>query len=128
MAWIDLPALGPEEATDDPDMLGALEFVDTLAPRLRSGTTLYRNDEEIWATVSGYQVRLGRGVDMAAKALSLQALLEQDLPTDATLVLIAPAYPAVRTSPAGTEDGEIVEGDAGAEDSEGEDEGGQDDG
>lgn len=135
MAWIDLPSLGSDEG--DPDMLGALEFVDTLPPRLHAGTTIYENGDEIWANVSGYQVRLGRGVDMSAKALSLQALLEEELPENATLVLIAPAYPAVTTSAddaAVEEAGEDPEGDATAGEETGEaapedeEEAGEDDG
>lgn len=129
MAWIDLPSLGSDAAADDPDMLGALEFVASLAPRLHPGTTLYENGDEIWATVSGFEVRLGRGVDMAAKALSLQALLAEELPADATLVLIAPAYPAVRTSSGDTvseETGDDADGAAPTEEETAEDGGGDD--
>lgn len=114
MARIELPGLSPEEAATDPDMAAALEFVDTLPTRLQPGTIVYRHEGELWATVSDHQVRLGRGVEMAAKALSLQALLEKDLPQDAILVLIAPTNPAVTTPSVQTGgDGEAGE-DAGA--------------
>lgn len=97
LAWIDMPELGSGEAAPPTDLLGALEFVDTLPSDLRPGTVVFHHEGEIWATVSGHQVRLGRGVDMAAKALSLDALLAEDLPEDAVVVLIAPTNPAYTT-------------------------------
>lgn len=123
MAWIDMPELGSGEAAPDADLLGALEFVDTLSPNLRSGTTVFHHEGEVWATVAGHQVRLGRGVDMAAKALSLQALLAEDLPEDAVVVLIAPTNPAYTTpgsrDPAGEETAdEETEPDAGQQGSD----------
>lgn len=114
MARIELPGLSPGEAASDPDMAGALQFVDTLAPRLHPGTVVYSNEGELWATVSGHQVRLGRGVEMAAKALSLQALLEEELPEDAILVLIAPTNPAVTTPSSQTGEDDQVDGETGA--------------
>ncbi|HET7846891.1 MAG TPA: hypothetical protein VFL72_05310, partial [Acidimicrobiia bacterium] len=79
--------------------LGALEFVAGLAPELRAGTTIrMRANGEFWAEVSGYEVRLGRAVEMEAKARSLAALLAQNPPPGSVLILIAPAHPA-RTMP-----------------------------
>lgn len=103
MARIDLPGIGDDEAVDSVDMLGALEFVATLDKRLHPGTVLFYHEGEIWATVSGYQVRLGRADAMGEKALSLGALLREDIPEGSTLVLIAPTNPAVMT-PAPTEE------------------------
>lgn len=102
MARIDLPGISDAEATEDVDLLGALAFAAALPPDLFRDTVLARRDGEMWASVFGYEVRLGRSVDMAEKALSLDALLEENLPETATLVLIAPTNPAVVT-PSGEE-------------------------
>lgn len=121
MAWIDMPGIGDAEATDSTDVLGALEFVEALPGGLRSDIVLSRIDGEVWATVSGYQVRLGRAVDMSEKALSLDALLAEDVPEGSTLVLIAPTNPAVMTP--GQADGEEGEGGATTEEDDGADDG-----
>lgn len=97
MAWIEMSEMTDGEATDSTDLLGALEFVEALPTDLRPGTVVTRADGELWATVDGYQVRLGRAVDMTEKALSLDALLGQGIPEGSTVVLIAPTNPAVLT-------------------------------
>jgi hypothetical protein len=58
----------------------------------------------LWATVSNYQVRLGRSDDMTEKALSLAALLEERPPEGSMLTLIAPTNPAWK-APSDTDDG-----------------------
>jgi hypothetical protein len=45
--------------------------------------------------VGGYQVRLGRPVEMGEKALSLAALLREQPPAGSILTLIAPTNPAI---------------------------------
>lgn len=97
LARIDMPGVGDDEATDSTEMLGALEFVANLDPRYHPGTTITFHEGEIWATVAGFQVRLGRADAMAEKALSLGALLQEDIPEGSTLVLLAPTNPAVMT-------------------------------
>lgn len=97
MAWIDMSGIADAEATESADVLGALEFVEALPGGLRPGTVLSLIEGEVWATVSGYPVRLGRAVDMTQKALSLDALLTEDIPEGSTLVLIAPTNPALMT-------------------------------
>jgi cell division protein FtsQ len=77
-------------------VLGALEFAAALPDALRAGTVIrLEANGELWAEVSGYQVRLGRPVEMGDKALSLAALLAQSPPQGSTLTLIAPRNPAV---------------------------------
>jgi POTRA domain, FtsQ-type len=95
MVRIEMPELADVAATSTPEMLGALQFVEALPTSLRRGSEVSHHDGEMWATVLGYQVRLGRAVEMREKALSLSALLEEDLPAGAVLVLIAPTNPAV---------------------------------
>lgn len=94
MAWIQLPE-APEKGVSR-QMLGALEFVEALPGELRSGATIrMRANGELWGEVGGYEVRLGRAIEMRAKALSLAALLDQHPRPGSTLVMIAPAHPAV---------------------------------
>jgi hypothetical protein len=119
---IDMPGIGDDEATDSTEMLGALEFVANLDQRYHPGTAITFHEGEIWATVAGFQVRLGRADAMAEKALSLGALLQQDIPEGSTLVLLAPTNPAVMTpqeEPGADDDerpGEGEEGEGGSDD------------
>jgi cell division protein FtsQ len=97
MAWIEMPELAGVAVETTPDVIGALEFIDALPANLRDGTVVTTNDGEIWATVDGYQVRLGRAVEMGEKAVSLVALLGESPVAGSVLVLIAPTNPAVAT-------------------------------
>jgi cell division protein FtsQ len=97
MARVELPELNDEEAVTAADMLGALAFVDALPERLHQGTVVTTHDNELWATVTGFQVRLGRPVEMREKALSLTALLAEGIPESSIVVLIAPTNPATMT-------------------------------
>lgn len=103
MAHIDMPGLADVAAESAPDMLGALQFIDALPVALHADTVVTTHEGELWASVSGYQVRLGRGVEMREKALSLQALLEKPIPEGSILILIAPTNPATKT-PGSTQD------------------------
>jgi hypothetical protein len=102
---VDMTDLVDVAVTTSPDFLGALEFGDALPSNLRQGTVVYLHEGELWAEVSDYQVRLGRPVEMAEKALSLAALLRERIPGGSTLVLIAPTNPAVMTPQADDENG-----------------------
>jgi len=100
MAWIQLPEVPLAESDSSRDVLGALEFVAGLPEEIRAGTTIrMRVNGEFWGQVSGYEVRLGRAVDMDAKARSLTALLAEQPAPGSTLILIAPAHPAVTPPP-----------------------------
>lgn len=106
MARIQLPDLSEDSATMSKELLGALEFVSALPARRHTGTLVTIQDGELWATVTGYQVRLGRPVEMGEKALSLDALLDQDIPGGSLLVLIAPTNPSyLAPSPETTDSG-----------------------
>ena len=106
LGWARLSEILEPDAVDSTVVLGAIEFIGELPDTLSTDVIIRIEDNgELWAVVSGYQVRLGRAVEMKAKALSLAALLEEDPPLDAVLTLIAPTYPAV-TPARGTEPGE----------------------
>lgn len=130
MARVDMPGLADAAAETAPDLLGALEFIEALPTDLRERTVVTAHEDELWATVVGYQVRLGRGVEMREKALTLDALLEQPIPEGSVLVLIAPTNPSVMTPGATSEpNGQDTDGtavDAGPDDGEAEDGGSAD--
>lgn len=92
---IDLGSTGIGETSSDPMVLGAIEFVASLPPALHHRTVLTTDGEGLFATVSGHVVRLGRPVDLYAKATVLTEMLEQDLHPAARIDLIAPTRPAV---------------------------------
>lgn len=94
MAWIEMPQIPDTDVPDSPELLGALEFVESLPEELHAGTVLTLVDGELFAAVQGHQVRLGRAVDMTEKALSLAALLDEGIPEGSTVNLIAPTHPA----------------------------------
>lgn len=116
MAQIQLPGLDDRDAGTSPVVLGAAEFVDNLPEELHETTFLRVVEGELWATVQGWEVRLGRPVDMAEKALSLVALLDEPLPEGATLILVAPTHPATDTPEAVAGDGDVVDGEQATED------------
>lgn len=94
MGWVEMTDIGTDEAPESIELLGALEFVAALDPDLQEGTVVRVQDGELWATVSGFEVRLGRADEMAEKALSLGALLEENLVEGSILTLIAPTNPS----------------------------------
>jgi cell division protein FtsQ len=96
LAWIQVPDVPLAEAESSREVLGALEFVAGLPEELRAETTIrMRVNGEFWGRVSGYEVRLGRAVEMDAKARSLTALLATNPRRGSVLIMIAPAHPAV---------------------------------
>lgn len=96
MPWIRLGAVPIDETETSPEVLGSLEFAATLPDELKAGARVRTEPGgEIWAEVAGFQVRLGRAVEMGAKALSLAALLRERPAPGSTLTLIAPTHPAV---------------------------------
>jgi cell division protein FtsQ len=104
LARIEMPQLADREAPSSIELTGALEFVRSLPAELQAGTVVTHQDDELWATVSNYQVRLGRSDDMTEKALSLSALLEERPPKGSTLILIAPTHPSSITPSADDDD------------------------
>jgi cell division protein FtsQ len=121
MARVEMATVPDRDAEKSPDLLGALEFVAALPPDLHEGTVVSRENEELWATVSGFRVRLGRSVEMAEKAVSLDALLSEGIAEGSTLILIAPTNPAVMgpsgdDATTGDEDPSGSEGEDGGED------------
>ena len=106
---VELPIIGRAEAEKSPLALGAIEFVAALA-EAHPDLIVRHLTGELWATVDGFDVRLGRPENMLAKARSLEALLTEQHPPGSVLILIAPTHPAVSLPPgAGEEAGESGE-------------------
>ena len=106
LPWVHLPFVSGEEAASDASVLGAVEFFDHLPVHLWENSRIYVESGELWAAVDGHDVRLGRPVEMAQKAATLTAILQEDLRDGVVIVLIAPTHPAL--SP--TKTGPIPEG------------------
>jgi hypothetical protein len=99
MPWVQIGGVVATAAEPGAELLGSLEFAANLSEELRPGATLRTEaGGELWAEVGGYQVRLGRPVDMGEKALSLSALIREQPPAGSTLNLIAPTNPAISPS------------------------------
>jgi cell division protein FtsQ len=103
MGHVSLVSVTDAEAVTSQWVLGALEFIDTLPVALGSDALVDERSGELWAVVGGFEVRLGRPVDMSDKALSLATLLEEPLVAGTTINMIAPTNPAT-VPPGGIED------------------------
>jgi hypothetical protein len=79
-------------------VLGAGEFLSALPLDLAPTVVMRLQSDELWTTVEGYEVRLGRPVEMREKAVSLMGLLLEDIAPGSTLVMIAPTHPAVESA------------------------------
>ena len=124
MPWIRFPELSDDDAGDSVFVLAAAEFVASFPDSTHSDMTMRVEDGELWAILDGYQVRLGRPIEMEAKARSLMVLLQESPAENSMLILIAPSHPAVQppatasTSPEGAEENVDGNTDGEAEQSE----------
>jgi hypothetical protein len=98
MPWVQIGAV--DATAEDPslELLGSLEFAQGLSDELKTGARVRNESGELWADVGGYEVRLGRAVEMRQKALSLAALIREQPPEGSILTLIAPTNPAISPS------------------------------
>ena len=95
LPWVHLPKVSSQGAEESALVLGAVEFLGALSEDVSDETWVRIQDGELWATAKGREVRLGRPVEMEAKAVTLLAMLDEEIPDGAVLVLIAPTHPAV---------------------------------
>lgn len=102
---IDVAPADVGDTTDDEHILGALAFIEALAPDLRGGAVVSQADDGLMAVVGGHDVRLGRPVEMDDKAIVLESLIASGLEPGASIDLIAPTRPAV-TNPQPLNEGE----------------------
>jgi cell division protein FtsQ len=92
----------PGERLDDPALVGALEFLDTLRDDLLPNAMVDATRQELTATVAGYTVRLGLPADMASKAAVLAAVVDSEPEPGSEITLFAPERPAVLEPSANT--------------------------
>jgi len=92
---IDVGSVVPGSSIDDPFVAGSMVFIAALRPDLRAGTVLVRDGDGLFAVVAGHRVRLGRPVDLEAKATVLGTLIDSGLAEGVSIDLIAPLRPAV---------------------------------
>ena len=76
---------------DSTAVAGAIEFISAL----ESDVSFDGTEESLFAWVDGLRVRLGRPIDMSAKAASLRALLDHGVPPGSTIDLLSAVRPAV---------------------------------
>lgn len=106
----DDPGLGA--VVDQPEIIGAVSFLMTLPPELSRKTSLRSADGDMWAWVAGRNVRLGRPIEMEAKASALAAIIDWAPP--GVIDVIAPNRPAVwaqtptQANPDDEQEGEAV--------------------
>lgn len=126
MAHVMLPGVADANIYESFEVVGSLEFVAALPVSLSSNAVIEERGGELWAIVSGFDVRLGRPVEMEGKALTLATLLQENIIPGSEINLIAPTNPAVRPpgSGVGTDDsdgsGTGDDGSSGGEGSDGE--------
>ena len=97
-----LPILEVPWDGSDPSLqaLGGLEFLGALDALVAQQTVVISRGEELWAILPHLSVRLGRPVDMSAKAFALEAVLAEGVDAGSVVNLLAPARPAVMTQSA----------------------------
>jgi cell division protein FtsQ len=96
---LPLPVLAlaaPEEGEQaSPVLLGALTFLAELRADIAVRARLEDREGELWMSIDGFEVRLGRPLDMKAKARALTPLLGLEIEPGSLITLIAPTRPAV---------------------------------
>jgi cell division protein FtsQ len=88
----------PWDGSDpSPEALGGLEFLAALDVLVAQQTVVISRGDELWAMLPNVTIRLGRPIDMSAKAMALEAVLAQGVEIGSVVNLLAPARPAVMT-------------------------------
>jgi cell division protein FtsQ len=89
---LEVPWDGPQPSHQ---ALGGLEFLGALDSLVAQQTVVITRGIELWAILPNVMVRLGRPVDMTAKAFALEAVLAQGVEIGSVVNLLAPTRPAV---------------------------------
>jgi cell division protein FtsQ len=87
-------------ANPSAEALGGLEFLAALDVLVAQQTVVITRGAELWAMLPNVTIRLGRPIDMGAKALALEAVLAEGVEIGSVVNLLAPARPAVMTQEA----------------------------
>lgn len=93
---IRLGGVVEEGAVRDGRVLGALRFLHAMRADLAAITEVVPDEDgQLRAFLADYLVRLGRPLDMEAKARALAAVLDEQPPAGSVITLVAPTRPAV---------------------------------
>ena len=109
---VDLTGVAPTptgEVVDDTRAAGVSQFIHVLPAPMVDAGSFREESAELWYLLPGIDVRLGRAVDMEAKAYALEALIAEGIQPGSTIHLVSASRPAVE-SPAPS--GEAAEDDA----------------
>jgi cell division protein FtsQ len=88
-------ALAPGDRIDDPEVVGAFEFLGLLPDEYAAAAVGFVGPSGIEAIVSGHRVLLGNRRDMPDKVATLVAMLDEPLEPEVTLNVISPTRPGV---------------------------------
>lgn len=105
---LGLQTLPPGVRPQDPLWNELLALSGVLSGQLASTSRVVTDGTEIWLETPGHLVRFGHPIDLAEKGRVAQVMLDDGLPTGATLDVVAPRRPAV--VPAGLQ-GEVEGGE-----------------
>ncbi len=90
----------PGGETVSTTMMGVVEFLAALPSEIAATTSIRQAGDELMAEVGAHRIRLGDPTNMAAKAVALTALLDDErVAANAVIDLIAPTRPAVSDPP-----------------------------
>lgn len=118
---VDLVGVAPTpvgEVVDDARAAGIAAFIGALPAPMVDAGAFSEEPDELWYLLPGIDVRLGRAVDMEAKAHALEALISEGIESGSTIHLVSASRPAVE-DPAfgGGASGEDEDGAASDDDS-----------
>ncbi len=103
------PDRTPDALAGDDDVIGMLEFMDSLRPDLAETAVIRAVETGFEAVIGGYQVRLGTGEQGRAKAAAVAAVIDRAPAAGSIITVMAPGQPAVL--PPGAAEGEGESGD-----------------
>lgn len=114
---IDARALDIGVPSEDPVMVGAIEFLAALGPEMGLGAQGYFGPEGMVARVAGFDVRVGGPDQPEEKAAAVKAILATRPAEGSIITVVAPERPAI-LDPAAQE-GAGDAGDGGGDDADG---------
>lgn len=94
-AALAFPDLAPGERPADPTWREIVDLATTLRDDIGGTMTVELRGTELWTETFGHPVRLGYPIDLADKARTLRALLEEELPPGAMIDVSSPLRPAI---------------------------------
>lgn len=97
---VDLAGVAPTptgEVVDDARAAGVSQFIHVLPAPMVDAGSFEEEAAELWYLLPGIDIRLGRAVDMEAKAYALEALIAEGIQPGSTIHLVSASRPAVES-------------------------------